>query len=161
MRTDRYLIRAVKYFLLLAVLIVLLYALQYYFERTPMSVEEYVAMLLADPRAKWLLPVFGALALAYPAFGYMTRSLPISLAANRVGVDAAMAACDFAFEGERNGVLRYRSTSPMRRVRLLWEDELEVWSDGERTMIRGHRNAVVQVVYRSEIYMRKENGEEL
>lgn len=161
MRTDRYLLRAVKYFVLLIVLIVVLYALAYYFEGTPMSAEEYIAMLLADPRAKWLLPVLGALALAYPAFGYMTRSLPISLKENRVGVDAAMRACEFEAAGERDGVLLYRATSAARRVRLLWEDELEVWSEGDRTMIRGHRAAVVQVIYRSEIYMRKENGEEL
>ena len=161
MRTDRYLIRAVKYFLLLIVLIVVLYALAYYFEGTPMSVEEYVAMLVADPRAKWLLPVFAVLALAYPAFGYMTRSLPISLTTNRVGVDAAMRACEFEAAGERDGVLLYRATSAARRARLLWEDELEVWSEDDRTVIRGHRAAVVQVIYRSEMYMRKENGEEI
>ena len=161
MRTDRYLIRAVKYFVLLIVLIVALYALSYYFESTPMSVEDYIAMLRADERSKWLLPVLILLSLAYPAFGYMTRSLSISLEQNRAGIDAAMAACDFELTGERDGVLRYRSTSLSRRARLLWEDELEVWSEGDRTMIRGHREAVVQVVYRSEIYMRKENGEEL
>ena len=95
MRTDRYLIRAVKYFVLLIVLIVALYALSYYFESTPMSVEDYIAMLRADERSKWLLPVLILLALAYPAFGYMTRSLPISLEQNRAGVDAAMTACEF------------------------------------------------------------------
>lgn len=161
MRTDRYLIRAVKYFVLLIVLIVALYALQYYFEKTPMSFEEYLALMQGDARSKWILPVFAALALAYPAFGYMTRSLPISLVDNRAGVDAAMAACDFAFTGEREGKLLYRATSATRRMRLMWEDELEVWQEDDRTMIRGHRAAVVQVVYRSEIYMRKENGEEL
>lgn len=161
MRTDRYLIRAVKYFLLLIVLVVVLYALSYYFEQTPMSVEEYIAMLRSDARSKWMLPVFAVLALTYPAFGYMTRSLPISLANNRVGIDAAMAACDYALSGERNGVLLYRATSAGRRMRTLWEDELEVWQEGDRTIIRGHRAAVVQVIYRSEMYMRKENGEEI
>lgn len=161
MRTDRYLIRAVKYFVLLIVLIVALYALSYYFESTPMSVEDYIAMLRADERSKWLLPVLILLALAYPAFGYMTRSLPISLEQNRAGIDAAMTACDFELTGEREGVLLYRASSPSRRARMLWEDELEVWSEGDRTVIRGHRAAVVQVIYRSEIYMRKENGEEL
>lgn len=161
MRTDRYLIRAAKYFVLLIVLVVVLYALSYYFEQTPMSVEEYIAMLRNDSRSKWMLPVFAVLALTYPAFGYMTRSLPISLANNRVGIDAAMAACDYALSGERNGVLLYRATSAGRRMRTLWEDELEVWSEGDRTVIRGHRAAVVQVIYRSEMYMRKENGEEI
>lgn len=161
MRTDRYLIRAAKYFVLLVVLILALNALSYYFESTPMSFGEYFAMLMEDARAKWMLPVLLVLALAYPAFGYMTRSLPISLADNRAGVDAAMAACDFALSGERDGVLLYRATSPSRRARLLWEDELEVWQEGDRTFIRGHRAAVVQVIYRSEIYMRRENGEEL
>ena len=161
MRTDRYLIRAVKYFLLLIVAVVALYAISYYFEQTPMSIEEYIAMLRSDARSKWMLPVFAVLALTYPAFGYMTRSLPISLANNRVGIDAAMAACDYALSGERNGVLLYRATSAGRRMRTLWEDELEVWSEGDRTVIRGHRAAVVQVIYRSEIYMRKENGEEI
>ena len=154
-------IRAVKYFLLLIVLVVVLYALSYYFEQTPMSVEEYIAMLRSDARSKWMLPVFAVLALTYPAFGYMTRSLPISLANNRVGIDAAMAACDYALSGERNGVLLYRATSAGRRMRTLWEDELEVWQEGDRTIIRGHRAAVVQVIYRSEMYMRKENGEEI
>lgn len=154
-------IRAVKYFLLLIVLVVVLYALSYYFEQTPMSVEEYIAMLRSDARSKWMLPVFAVLALTYPAFGYMTRSLPISLANNRVGIDAAMAACDYALSGEREGVLLYRATSAGRRMRTLWEDELEVWSEGDRTVIRGHRAAVVQVIYRSEMYMRKENGEEI
>lgn len=161
MRTDRYLIRAVKYFLLLIVAVVALYAISYYFEQTPMSIEEYIAMLRSDARSKWMLPVFAVLALTYPAFGYMTRSLPISLANNRVGIDAAMAACDYALSGERNGVLLYRATSAGRRMRTLWEDELEVWSEGDRTVIRGHRAAVVQVIYRSEMYMRKENGEEI
>lgn len=154
-------IRAVKYFLLLIVAVVALYAISYYFEQTPMSIEEYIAMLRSDARSKWMLPVFAVLALTYPAFGYMTRSLPISLANNRVGIDAAMAACDYALSGERNGVLLYRATSAGRRMRTLWEDELEVWSEGDRTVIRGHRAAVVQVIYRSEIYMRKENGEEI
>lgn len=161
MRTDRYLIRAVKYFLLLIVAVVALYAISYYFEQTPMSIEEYIAMLRSDARSKWMLPVFAVLALTYPAFGYMTRSLPISLANNRVGIDAAMAACDYALSGEREGVLLYRATSAGRRMRTLWEDELEVWSEGDRTVIRGHRAAVVQVIYRSEMYMRKENGEEI
>ncbi len=147
--------------MLLIVLIVVLYALSYYFESTPMSVEDYIAMLRADERSKWLLPVLIVLSLAYPAFGYMCRSLPISLEKNRAGIDAAMAACDFELTGEREGVLYYRSSSLSRRLRLLCEDELEVWSEGDRTMIRGHRAAVVQVIYRSEIYMRKENGEEL
>ncbi len=154
-------IRAVKYFLLLIVAVVALYAISYYFEQTPMSIEEYIAMLRSDARSKWMLPVFAVLALTYPAFGYMTRSLPISLANNRVGIDAAMAACDYALSGERNGVLLYRATSAGRRMRTLWEDELEVWSEGDRTVIRGHRAAVVQVIYRSEMYMRKENGEEI
>ena len=161
MRTDRYLIRAVKYFVLLIVLIVVLYALQYYFEKTPMSIEEYIAMLQGDARSKWILPVFAVLALAYPSFGYMSRSLPISLVANRAGVNAALEVCGYALSGEREGVLLYRATSAARRARMLWEDELEVWSEGDRTVIRGHRAAVVQVIYRSEIYMRKENGEEL
>ena len=154
-------IRAVKYFLLLIVAVVALYAISYYFEQTPMSIEEYIAMLRSDARSKWMLPVFAVLALTYPAFGYMTRSLPISLANNRVGIDAAMAACDYALSGERNGVLLYRATSAGRRMRTLWEDELEVWSEGDRTVIRGHRAAVVQVIYRSEMYMRKENDEEI
>lgn len=154
-------IRAVKYFLLLIVAVVALYAISYYFEQTPMSIEEYIAMLRSDARSKWMLPVFAVLALTYPAFGYMTRSLPISLANNRVGIDAAMAACDYALSGEREGVLLYRATSAGRRMRTLWEDELEVWSEGDRTVIRGHRAAVVQVIYRSEMYMRKENGEEI
>ena len=154
-------IRAVKYFLLLIVAVVALYAISYYFEQTPMSIEEYIAMLRSDARSKWMLPVFAVLALAYPAFGYMTRSLPISLANNRVGIDAAMAACDYAPSGEREGVLLYRATSAGRRMRTLWEDELEVWQEGDRTIIRGHRAAVVQVIYRSEMYMRKENGEDI
>ena len=120
-----------------------------------------MAMLRADERSKWLLPVLILLALAYPAFGYMTRSLPISLEQNRAGVDAAMTACEFELTGEREGVRLYRASSRSRRARLLWEDELEVWPEGDRTVIRGHRAAVVQVIYRSEIYMRKENGEEL
>lgn len=156
MRKDRYLIRAAKYFLLLLILIAALYVLNSLLQKTPVDFREYMALLQSNPRSRWLLPVLALLSLAYPRFGYMTRSLPVEFESHRDGIDRAMAVSGFIPNGERDGCRLYRAESPLRRARLLWEDEVEVWADGERTVMRGNRSALPRIIYCAEIYMKSD-----
>ncbi len=156
MRKDRYLIRAVKYFLLLVILIAVLYALNWFFEKTPVDLREYVSLLQNDPRTKWLLPVLAVISLAYPSFGYMTRTLPADAGCSD-GIERALAANGFVNKGERDGRRIYRAASQLRRARLLWEDEIEVWADGGQTVMRGNRSALSRIIYSAEIYLRNDD----
>lgn len=156
MRRDRYLIRAVKYFLLLVILIAALYALNWFFEKTPVDLREYLSLLQNNPRSKWLLPVLVAISLAYPSFGYMTRTLPVDAGCSD-GIERALAANGFVPKGERDGRRIYRAASQLRRARLLWEDEIEVWPDSGQTVMRGNRSALSRIIYSAEIYLRNDD----
>lgn len=156
-RKDRYAIRALKYFILLLVLLALVGLLNFSHMalKESVGIRDYIALLMnGSTRSKFLLPTLALLALSYPWFGFMERGIRGSLATDLDGVRRAFAASGFEQVGERDGKLLFRASTGMGRARLLWEDEIEVWQRGDQVVLSGIRSAVARVIYRMEVYLR-------
>ena len=59
----------------------------------------------------------------------------------------------FGLAAEENGAMIFRAGNPLRRLLLLFEDEVRVEQYGQWVEITGIRRAVARAAYRLEWYM--------
>ena len=151
----KYIIRSLKYLLVLCVLYVALMWLS--------SISTYGGAVdtmtllraqLASDRGVWLVVAFVALALFYPKFGYVRRVIEgADMDADRVRIDNAMQLYGFKFAEVRDGALVYRAEGIVRRVILLFEDELVVRRTEGGVEVEGKRREAVRIIFQLSAYI--------
>ena len=151
----KYAIRSLKYLLLLCVLYVALMWLS--------SVSTYGGAVdtmtllraqLSSERGVWLVVAFVALALFYPKFGYVCREVAgADIEADRVRIDNAMQLYGFKFAEVRDGALVYRAEGIVRRVILLFEDEIVVRRTEGGVEVEGKRREAVRIIFQLSAYI--------
>lgn len=151
----KYIIRSLKYLLVLCVLYVALMWLS--------SVSTYGGAVdtmtllraqLSSERGVWLVVAFVALALFYPKFGYVCREVAgADIEADRVRIDNAMQLYGFKFAEVRDGALVYRAEGIVRRVILLFEDEIVVRRTEGGVEVEGKRREAVRIIFQLGAYI--------
>lgn len=151
----KYIIRSLKYLLVLCVLYVALMWLS--------SVSTYGGAVdtmtllraqLSSERGVWLVMAFVALALFYPKFGYVCREVAgADIEADRVRIDNAMQLYGFKFAEVRDGALVYRAEGIVRRVILLFEDEIVVRRTEGGVEVEGKRREAVRIIFQLSAYI--------
>jgi hypothetical protein len=151
----KYIIRSLKYLLVLCVLYVALMWLS--------SVSTYGGAVdtmtllraqLSSERGVWLVVAFVALALFYPKFGYVRREVAgADIEADRVRIDNAMQLYGFKFAEVRDGALVYRAEGIVRRVILLFEDEIVVRRTEGGVEVEGKRREAVRIIFQLSAYI--------
>lgn len=151
----KYIIRSLKYLLVLCVLYVALMWLS--------SVSTYGGAVdtmtllraqLSSERGVWLVVAFVALALFYPKFGYVCRQVAgADIEADRVRIDNAMQLYGFKFAEVRDGALVYRAEGIVRRVILLFEDEIVVRRTEGGVEVEGKRREAVRIIFQLSAYI--------
>ena len=151
----KYIIRSLKYLLVLCVLYVALMWLS--------SVSTYGGAVdtmtllraqLSSERGVWLVVAFVALALFYPKFGYVCRQVAgADIEADRVRIDNAMQLYGFKFAEVRDGALVYRAEGVVRRVILLFEDEIVVRRTEGGVEVEGKRREAVRIIFQLSAYI--------
>lgn len=151
----KYIIRSLKYLLVLCVLYVALMWLS--------SISTYGGAVdtmtllraqLASDRGVWLVVAFVALALFYPKFGYVRRVIEgADMDADRVRIDNAMQLYGFKFAEVRDGGLVYRAEGVVRRVILLFEDEIVVRRTEGGVEVEGKRREAVRIIFQLSAYI--------
>lgn len=151
----KYIIRSLKYLLVLCVLYVALMWLS--------SVSTYGGAVdtmtllraqLSSERGVWLVVAFVALALFYPKFGYVRREVAgADIEADRVRIDNAMQLYGFKFAEVRDGALVYRAEGVVRRVILLFEDEIVVRRTEGGVEVEGKRREAVRIIFQLSAYI--------
>lgn len=154
----KYLIRSVKYLCLLVVLYTAIMAAMYYTGTMaqPLAdgfVETLRLQLLGTPRGWTMLAAVVVLAAAYPRFGFGVRRVEGDLERHRIQVVNAMRACGFELVREEGEELFFRGADPVKRLSLLFEDELRVSQYGQWIEIEGIRRAAVKTAWRLEGYL--------
>ncbi|MEZ3442924.1 hypothetical protein [uncultured Alistipes sp.] len=154
----KYLIRSVKYLLLLIVLYTAIMAVMYFTGTMaqPLAdgfVETLRLQLLGTPRGWTMLAAVVALAAAYPRFGFGVRRVEGDLELHRTQVLNAMRACGFELVRDTGEELLFRGADPLKRLTLLFEDELRVSQYGQWIEIEGIRRATVRAAWRLEGYL--------
>ena len=151
----KYIIRSLKYLLVLCVLYVALMWLS--------SVSTYGGAVdtmtllraqLSSERGVWLVVAFVALALFYPKFGYVRREVAgADIEADRVRIDNAMQLYGFKFAEVRDGALVYRAEGVVRRLILLFEDEIVVRRTEGGVEVEGKRREAVRIIFQLSAYI--------
>lgn len=151
----KYAVRSLKYLLFICVLYVALMWLS--------SISTYGGAVdtmtllraqLSSERGVWLVVAFVALALFYPKFGYVRRVIEgADMDADRVRIDNAMQLYGFKFAEVRDGGLVYRAEGVVRRIILLFEDEIIVRRVEGGIEVEGKRRQAVRIIFQLSAYI--------
>ena len=143
----RYAVRAIKYFAAFVVLYLAVTWLSLRASGLDVSVRDSVLATMRTPRGLALLSA------AYPKFGFITRRVEASTEEDRERIVTAFETSGFGLAAEEDGAMIFRAGNPLRRLLLLFEDEVRVEQYGQWVEITGIRRAVARAAYRLEWYM--------
>lgn len=151
----KYAIRSLKYLLLISVLYVaLLWVSSIYTYDGMVDVATLLRAQLGSERGVWLVVAFVALAIFYPRFGYVRRVVSgADIEDDRIRIDNAMKLYGFMFAEVRDGRLVYRAEGIIRRLTLLFEDEILVREVEGGVEIEGLRRSAVRIIYQLNAYI--------
>lgn len=151
----KYIVRSLKYLLLISVLYVaLLWVSSIYTYNGMVDVVTLIKAQLGSERGVWLVVAFVVLALLYPRFGYVRRIVEnVDIEGDRIRIDNAMKLYGFKFAGVREGRLVYRAEGIIRRITLLFEDEILVREVEGGVEIEGLRRSAVRIIYQLRAYI--------
>ena len=151
----KYAVRSLKYLLFICVLYVALMWLS--------SISTYGGAVdtmtllkaqLTSDRGLMSVVAFVALALFYPKFGYVRRVIAgADIETDRVRIDNAMQLYGFKFEEVRDDALVYRADGVVRRVILLFEDEILVRRVEGGIEVEGKRRQAVRIIFQLSAYI--------
>lgn len=158
----RYLIRAIKYLLLLSALYVALVWAMYLLGAEP-QIDPWLqieAHLRADIGKKMVV-VFVILAALYPRFGFMRKRIEGYTPERDKGrLQNAMAVFGYKLAESHDGVDIYRAEGVVKRFTLLWEDRIEVRIEDGALEMKGIRRMVARIAYQLETYIRNSRFED-
>ena len=158
----RYLIRAIKYLLLLSALYVALVWAMYLLGAEPqinpwLQIE---AHLRADIGKKMVV-MFVILAALYPRFGFMRKRIEgYTPERDKERLQNAMALFGYKLAESHDGVDVYRAEGVVKRLTLLWEDRIEVRIEDGALEMKGIRRMVARIAYQLETYIRNSRFED-
>lgn len=158
----RYLIRAIKYLLLLSALYVALVWAMYLLGAEP-QIDPWLqieAHLRADIGKKMVV-VFVILAALYPRFGFMRKRIEgYTTERDKERLQNAMALFGYKLAESHDGVDVYRAEGVLKRLTLLWEDRIEVRIEDGALEMKGIRRMVARIAYQLETYIRNSRFED-
>ncbi len=148
----KYLIRSVKYFAALCVFC----AVVIYLNRLAGSlytVEQTLYLMFHTTRGALLPVAVVVLAALYPWIGFTVRKLEGDVVNDRRQIDTAFEVAGYQLRREEGGVMYWRASSWLRRLTMLFEDEVTVRQSGETIVVDGNRRGVARVDYQLRNYL--------
>lgn len=149
---KKYLLRSLKYFVTLCVLLVALIWLKITYEKLPVTFVGMLEIYFSAWNGWAMAATIVVLSATYPIFGFVNRSVEADIVADRQQIDAAMEASGLVLTKTGEGYLLYRATG-LQRLTLIFEDEVRVEQSGTQIVISGHRRTVVRATIRLEGYL--------
>ena len=155
----KYLVCAIKYFIAFCVLFVAITWLS--MQLQPMEgygTLDLVKATLQSERGVWLIVAAVALAALYPRIGFLSRRMEGFLEEDREEVTKAFELTGYALVEEQDGVMKFRATNILKRLTLLFEDEITVIQYGQWIEIRGIRRMAARVIYRLDMLLQQKRA---
>lgn len=156
----KYFIRSLKYFCALCVLCLVIMLLNRFAGSSVLTLRETFYVMFHTPRGMLLPAVVVLLAAFYPRFGFVTRRVEGDVEKDREQILNAFRAAGFALRDEKEGVMTFRAESPLRKLTLLWEDEIRVSQFGQWIEIDGIRRGVARAQLQLETFLRNKRYNE-
>lgn len=155
----RYFVRAAKYFVAFCVLYLVLVWLGLKSQGGDASVWESIVATMSVKRGWMLVGAVVVISALYPRFGFMTRRIECDMVADREQLLAAFTMAGFVLREEGDGRMVFRGDNLMRRIFMLFEDEIVVEQYAQWVDITGNRRGVANAAYRLELYMENKQRE--
>ncbi len=156
---KKYLLRSLKYFLTLCVLLVALIWIKIKYESLPVTFLQMVEIYFSQWNGWAMAATMILLSATYPLFGFVRRVVSADITADRQQIDSAMATVGLELCSATDTCLTFRATG-LQRLTLLFEDEVTVTLCSEGVVISGHRRTVVRAVIRLEGYLTNKRRDE-
>lgn len=156
----KYIVRAVKYFCAFCVLYVAIVWLGMKSQGMGVSAFDSIVATMQTTRGLLLAGAVILLSALYPVFGFMTRRVECDMTEDREQLLAAFSMAGFTLREESEGRMVFRGDNLMRRIFMLFEDEIVVEQYAQWVEIKGIRRGVANAAYRLYLYIEnKRRGE--
>ncbi len=149
---KRYFIRSVKYLVALVVLYVGLMAVMHYSQHSPITFAQRWQLMFEQWNGWGMVIVSILLAATYPFFGYTKRSFEGDIVADREQLDTAARFVGLELVSANGNELLYRAKG-LRRVTMLFEDDIVVRQNGTQIEVEGLRRVSVRFAFEAERYI--------
>ena len=149
---KRYFIRSVKYLVALAILYVGLMAVMHYSQHSPITFAQRWQLMFEQWNGWGMIIVSILLAATYPFFGYTKRSFVGDIVADREQLDTAARLVGLELVSTTDNELLYRAKG-LRRVTMLFEDDIIVRQNGTQIEVEGLRRVSVRMAFDAERYI--------
>lgn len=147
--------RGAKYFVMLCVLYAAIMTVLCAAGMSAVPADRMVWVLTHTWRGALLAGMALVLAATYPCFGFVRREVAADMEADRQLIVNAFASAGFVLTEQTQGRMTFRAASVARRLRLMYEDEITVTSDGPgQSTVDGIRRVAVPVAMRIEAAVR-------
>ena len=149
---KRYFIRSVKYLIALVILYVGLMAVMHYSQHSPITFAQRWQLMFEQWNGWGMIIVSILLAATYPFFGYTKRSFVGDIVADREQLDTAARLVGLELVSTTDNELLYRAKG-LRRVTMLFEDDIIVRQNGTQIEVEGLRRVSVRMAFDAERYI--------
>ena len=157
----KYVVRSLKYLVVLCVLYIALTYLMSLVEPTDASVWQQLLTHLNTRSGLYMVIAFVVLAALYPKIGYMSsRVEDCGIVADRIRIDNAMRIFGFRVVEESDGRILYRAEGIVHRITLMFEDHIEVTAVDGGVELKGLRRSVARVVLQLQSYINNRRFEQ-
>ena len=154
---KRYIRRALKYMVWIVLLFTVIFIIMNLAGVSEVKGFDGLMAMLQTSRGHMLLLVIVGLSALYPLVGFSRREIPGRLGENRKELIEAMDKAGFRCESIVDGVMCFRAKSPLKKVSMIFEDNIEISSQEGLVIIEGIRREVVKIEYRlNSLLMSKE-----
>ncbi len=147
----RYVIRSLKYFIFLSVLILALIGVMVlsYPEVAGVGYWDMVRAQLLSRDGLWLAVGVVLLSAAYPRFGFVSTFIEgCDIERDALRIENTMLQSGFKLVEEGKGYKVYRAAGPVQRLMMMFEDRVEVRTEDGGVTITGLRRQVVRMAIR-------------
>ncbi|MBR3682883.1 MAG: hypothetical protein IKM41_01505 [Tidjanibacter sp.] len=153
---KNHIVSSLKYLLKLAILLAAIYGAMYATGTLGITTEE-----LLGTKGVVLAVAVVALAAAYPAYGFVSRTVKASLTDDREEILGAMRQNGYSLHSEGEGTMLFRASAPLKRLWHLGDEKISVRAiDSDHIELRGVRKEVVQSEFRLTSYLIGKRGEQ-
>lgn len=159
----RYVIRSIKYLLLLSLLLVVLMWLSMlsYPEEANLELLPFIKGYMLSERGRWFMVGVVVLAALYPRFGFMRSKVEeCDLERDAIRIDNAMHASGYRLIEDGKDVKVYRAEGIIHRLSLMFEDSIEVRRVEGGVEFVGIRRSVARIVFRLRTYLHNSRFEQ-
>ncbi len=156
MNVGVYFLRVFKYLLRMVILLSAVFALMLVTGTSEVSAEVFISNLFDTEKGSILLIALIAVALTYPKFGYVKRTIIIDFTSNRDGILQILNKSGYSLYAEEESKITLRATSPFKRVIMLGDDKMTLNKERNSIIIEGVRKDVAMAEYRLKTLSEKE-----